>query len=394
MSSNSQAGVKKVQFDSVRITRHKSMPFQISSFRDLNGRVVRFKQIPLLRENGEEDYFFDANDRKVVKTWDEIVDFSSRRTLILDPVIHKNVITAIRCLEATVTSQKPEGYKPVSKGWILEYEPDVAIEKQYDSTTAGIAAMTLLGKVLNADEMTYAYVSMAIGVAPMRDKDGLMNRKATLGKMAEFVQADPKKFMSIFIDFDNLILKNAIYDETTCRLAARFGILYTKSGFIHFDDEPVGKTYVDIAQKSLTVLQDIKAKLDFMIFSNVKKKESKPADENGPFVSTSSQKVDTTFEDADEAALSGKTTAFASNNPGNLVEPGDDGLKNPDPTAFAAIPPVKNYFAEDDTKQETADAKATADTKDKKKEETVKKELSPSDKLKAKLAAEKPKTRT
>lgn len=261
------AKVDMVQFHNGRIFMDEAVPHQRRGYTDpLTGVSINYPDLPLFKANGEKDMIETANGNYIQRPWGHIIDYAKRRILSLHPEIHKAVIEAIRKDPASVTSKKPEGYTSKRTGIIIEYEPGVEENLQYQDSLRTMQASRLHLQLFNQrEEYIWQYALVLLGI------DGSEKQRVT--KLQEFVMSHPAKFMGIFKEGSaEITLKPELINEAIVRLAVRHNVLSNKNGIWFIGDTELSADAAAIHKEFPDKIGAIKLELDRVLKIGSKKK--------------------------------------------------------------------------------------------------------------------------
>jgi hypothetical protein len=232
-----------VRFNNGRIENNQPIPHILSSYYDKYGQIVDFRQIPLCEEKNGEIVDKVRPDGSVM-TYDKSIDFQRNRTIELHPVIHKKVIQAIRNSNKTVSSKKDEGYPKVKNGWIIEHEPFVNINSEYQENQLENDVHYLLRLIKQPDNKdTYHTLCVFMGLLSGQKKD-VYNK---LSKLALKDNNSKKRFLMHFVtddqgqvDFENLELTDSVRNQATIKEAIILKVITYEGGLYYFGKKSLG----------------------------------------------------------------------------------------------------------------------------------------------------------
>jgi len=228
---------KMVIFTNARISYGQVRPWRVVSYRDQYNRVVNFKDIGLYKPNGEPDMIPGVDGNQVQRKWDQILDFTrGKRSLALDPVIHKDVIQAIRDMPLCRSSKKSEGLPWVEHGRVFEEEPELAEQQQLDEVMLQNRAQKAFLEI-SQNETKFDPFDFDLICAACHIRNGSPNAKYL--KLKAFVESNPQKFLDV-IDEDSIKLKQEHYGPNLIKLAQDAKVLVNKNGNYYLEDINLG----------------------------------------------------------------------------------------------------------------------------------------------------------
>lgn len=277
---------KMVRFTNARISYGRPRPWRVSSYRDQYGRIVDFKQIGLYKENGEPDMIPDGNGGQTQRTWGKILNFSSnQRVLELDPVIHKDVIQAIRDYPKCRSSSKSEGLPWVELGRVFEEEPELAEQQQLEAAMLENEAQKAFLQVSHLEENMDPFVFDMICAA-----NGIMNgsQQSKWLRLKTVVENNPQNFIDTLEDGE-IVVRQDLYGPTLIKLANSNNVLAHKNGIYYLEDVNLGSRLGKIHSEYQNHLGAIKDALDEKLEYGARMKEKSSSKTTAKKSSTSSR---------------------------------------------------------------------------------------------------------
>lgn len=240
-----------IVFNNGSVYEHRRRPWSERNYRNRNGVIINYQDLFLYNENGEPDMVPDGKGGMIQRTWGEILNFHHRHSLKLDPVIHKDVIKAIRNRKTTVSSHNPSN---PGIGDLVEYEPEVMRQAEFDETNMVIEAMTLLNAVVKEkDKRNFFYLCGILGIDPVEDRVAVVQLK-------QVVEQTPDVFLACFDKQDNI--SPDLVDEAIVKLALRLKLIQLKRGVWFFEETQLNSNSAKIHIENQEIIPAIKTALD------------------------------------------------------------------------------------------------------------------------------------
>jgi hypothetical protein len=273
----------KTIFNNGKVERHNPIPWKQSSYRNAHGIIVDFKKLPLkvVGKGGQlEDMTRpdrDANNGVSIVTYDEILDFSRSRTLQLDNVIHAEVIQAIRDWDRCVSASKSEGERTIDSGMLIEHEPDIYVDREYDNTEELLNVNDAISKMRLPSYEGLFYILCAYfdivpsGTAKYPKKEMFNNFSSSFGKVGVAskllnVIEDPDKDSGVYLD---VVMKPEFYKEAIVKLAFGHGIITEQNGTFMMGSidlgTDLGKIHITNPEKLARLTSELQSKVDFKL---------------------------------------------------------------------------------------------------------------------------------
>lgn len=238
-----------VRFANGRSVGKRRPPMHIRGFRDKYGRSIDFREIPLYTESGEPDMIPGKNGTPAVqRTWGQEVKFGPKHVIALHPVIHKDVIEAIRSLPFTVSSKKANS---PARGKIIEVEPDVQLERRLKTSETKLEALSKLRDI--KDDVLMLYLAGAsFGIIAN-------SRKEQIAVLTDKVSESPAPFLEIFDSSGDV--KSEIRELSLLKIARTFRVLTTKNGIWYFGEERLGSQFAKINSEYPEIMGELEEKV-------------------------------------------------------------------------------------------------------------------------------------
>ena len=264
---------KKVEFFNGRITNMKRVPWQSQGYTDKYGQEVSFSRCPLVEKVGEKYYhkrMLDNEGKYVIATYGKAIRFGPGQVMLsLDSIEHMELIRRLRDWKKTVSSKKTpvknsagEPIIPVVKsGRLIESEPDVTEEREFQETMLELSASNLMGTMLKKPMVRDMYCSLVgINIEQSEFK--------VVGAIKLQFDKDKKKFLAYFNedkDGDVIIVnpsfKENFFNQAAVRLAEKKGFIVKNEGVYMFNGKSLGHAMSDIPRLHSEQLGEIISEL-------------------------------------------------------------------------------------------------------------------------------------
>lgn len=255
MASVTAKKVEKVRFYNGRMNGIRSVPSIYSEYVDENGVSQRFRDIPLKKADGKWDEYTTRDGEVVRRTYGQPLKFNNRRHVDLHPIVHEEVIKAIRSMPITRSSQAPHGL--IEKGQIIEHEPEIVEQKEYNQAKLKRSAYVLVDTLeKHQEEPVFMYVCALLNI---RIKDSDASKVNRLNAIAE---DNPQKLLELFDDAENCKLDARLINPAIIKIAIQQRKIKNEGGVYWFNDVQLGSNADKIHVEYTDLLGEIKAAVD------------------------------------------------------------------------------------------------------------------------------------
>lgn len=281
----------KTTFSNGRINRGTASPIKMTSYRNVYGSVVRYKNLPLkeLKDGKLVDKMVpDPNSESGyrVELYGLHLDFTASRSITLDNFIHAEVIQAIRDAPSTVSSKKSENEPSVSTGSIIEYEPNVAVAKEFEDNDILFSVGDVISKMrlrsyksLFLLLCSYFEIKAADNsVHPFKEKFNTFSKmfqgSTTSAQVLLDVVEKPNTSSGVYT---KVVMREEIFNEAIVKMACEKQVIKVKQdgfylGSVYLGPD-MGLIYKNNMEKMARIRQELQKVIDFPLLKGREEKE-------------------------------------------------------------------------------------------------------------------------